>query len=209
MRSDLEKYDLRGAVRSVEIVSLHSEEESGERVEKPFHTQRMAFNTQGHLTESSSFSPDGASFRMAYTYDAEGRLSETNYYDTGNVLSSRTLYRYDGQGRLERETNYNADGAEVDSKTFSYDAEGRKTEELVLHRASLEPEATQDYDTGGEQVEGVSCETHRRRRRRHGQCLQRTRRACDRDFLRRARQCSGTAFLRRARKASGTRRVYI
>ena len=159
MRSDLEKYDLRGAVRSVEIVSLRSEEESGERVEKPFHTQRMAFNTQGHLTESISFSPDGASFRMAYTYDAEGRLSETNYYDTGNVLSSRTLYRYDGQGRLERETNYNADGAEVDSKTFSYDAEGRKTEELVLHRASLEPEATQDYDTGGEQVEGVSCET--------------------------------------------------
>jgi YD repeat-containing protein len=162
MRSDLEKYDLSGAVRSVEIVSLRYEEESGEHVEKPFHTQRMAFNTQGHLTESSSFSPDGASFRMAYTYDAESRLSETNYYDTGGVLSSRTLYRYDGQGRLEREINYNADGAEADSKTFSYDAEGRKIEKLVLHRVSLEHEAAQVCDTGGSQGEGASCETQGR-----------------------------------------------
>jgi len=158
MRSDLEKYDLRGAVRSVEIVSARFEEEGVERVEKPFYTQRIAFDTQGRTTESVSFNPDGAPFRMAYTYDGEGRLSETNYYDAGNVLTSRTLYRYDAQGRLAAETNYNADGAEVDSKTFSYDAEGRKIEELVLHRAPFEHEAAQVCDTGDSQGEGASCE---------------------------------------------------
>lgn len=100
--------------------------------------------------------------RIEYAHLPDG-LPETqlNYYAEG--LESRIAFRYDAQGRLDAKTVSGADGAERFRDLFSYDGQGRVVEEarwkgsvqVFLHRKTYAVDGSLATDTLLE-VEGAA-----------------------------------------------------
>src|SRR5262245_19432497 len=82
VKTDLQKDNLIGSVRTVQIETTHVSKSSGQWAEGP------------------------RELSATITYDAKGNKTEV----VGTVFSGKTLYTYNAQGDLIEEVSYNSDG---------------------------------------------------------------------------------------------------
>lgn len=93
------------------------------------------FNSDKQLKEERSFNNDNLIGVSKYSYDAQGNVTESNYYKMPeNKLSGRYLYTVNSEGRILRNAIY--DYSDEDTGKFNfyidheYNANGRCTKQL-------------------------------------------------------------------------------
>lgn len=142
-----------------ELVAVLAYDERGNRREVvPGHTDIVAhfediphgkaiytYDAQGRLTETVIYHPDGTiSNKLLHTYDAQGHRTETTSYSSDGSINGKTAYTYDAQGHLTGEDSSNIFGF----VTYTYDAQGNLIEE-----ASDKSRAVHTYDVQGHRIE--------------------------------------------------------
>ena len=138
MKTDKEKHDLRGAVKSVRVETARFIEQDGQLVEQSWFDQTIAFNAQGNIIEHVHRNPDGSAFRVLNDCSDAGQLLAMKSYDADNNLVHEVIYSYDAQGRLLSEQTVVPDKTTTAHIAYSYDDAGRKTKTQLLDFA---PEA--------------------------------------------------------------------
>ncbi len=136
MKTDKEKHDLRGAVKSVRVETAQFKEQDGQLVEQAWFDQTIAFNAQGNIIEHVHRNPDGSTFRTINNYSDAGQLLAMNSYDADNNLVHEVIYSYDAQGRLLTEQTVVPDKTTTAHIAYSYDDAGRKTKTQLLDFAT-------------------------------------------------------------------------
>ncbi len=138
MKTDKEKHDLRGAVKSVRVETAEFKEQDGQFVEQAWFSRIITFNAQGNIVEYINRNPDGSTFRTVSDYSDAGELLAMKSYDADDKLVHEVIYSYDAQGRLLAEQTVVPDKTATARITYSYDDAGRKTKTQLLDFA---PEA--------------------------------------------------------------------
>jgi YD repeat-containing protein len=141
-KSDGEKYDLKGAVKSVRISSFKAvgnldDIKQGIQLNSFPHSNNLTlFNESGKITEEIYFNlDDSLRFKYVLTYDENERLIRNESFHDDYSERTRTNYKYDEQGKLIEEVHYarilkKTTGLILNhKKTFSYDENGNLIEE--------------------------------------------------------------------------------
>src|SRR6185503_2384470 len=127
MRTDREKYGLRGPVESVLVETAQFEEQAGKVTEKPWFSHTMTFNRDGRLIEQTNRNPDGSKWRTVSDYSDSGKLLVMTNYESSGAQVSEMRYIYDDEDRLIAEQHVNQDGRVTTLTTYAYDIAGGKT----------------------------------------------------------------------------------
>ena len=126
MRTNREKYGLRGPVESVFVETAEFEEQAGQVTEKPWFRHTMTFNRDGWLMEQTNRNPDGSEWRTVSNYSDSGKLLATTNYEPPSGLVSEMRYIYDDEDRLVAEQYVTQDGKVTTPSTYVYDRGGGK-----------------------------------------------------------------------------------
>ena len=106
-------YDSHGNKRSQRIFDLAKDE--GPRMFGPVEkTVRYDYDRKNHLTEISSYNPNGArvwnpalqAHRITYTYNKQGRINNQTVFNQNNTVRTKTRYLYDSLGRVASELTF-------------------------------------------------------------------------------------------------------
>jgi len=132
MRTDREKHELIGPVKSVRVEKARFDDQGGQLTERPLLSQTSTFNQDGCLIEQVNRNPDRSEWRTINDYSDSGKLLKTKSYNPTGTLSSEVRYIYDDEGRLVAEHYITRDGKVTMPTTYAYDNKGRKikTQEL-------------------------------------------------------------------------------
>jgi hypothetical protein len=128
--SDLARWDLRGAVRTLRTQFAEWNPET--RDWSPLKNRFVAtFRADGQLSEVDHHNPDGSVPREVRAYDDAGRLTEDQWW-LNEVLTRRVVHTYDVGGRSASAMTVDADGAKHETERCQYDENGRKTKIVIL-----------------------------------------------------------------------------
>ncbi|HSK70196.1 MAG TPA: hypothetical protein VK892_00770 [Pyrinomonadaceae bacterium] len=128
MKTDKEKQELKGPVKSVQVKSIfYQVQEDGQTIEMPGYSPTMIFNRDGWIIEQIYPNPDGSKWRVVNDYSETGKLITTKSYNNSDVPVSEVKYIYDDKGRLTAEQFQDQDGKITTPTTYIYDNEGRKS----------------------------------------------------------------------------------
>lgn len=74
--------------------------------------------------------------RLAYKYDAQGRVVEVRAFEPDNSLKRTTVYTYDARGNVAEESRKDGYGSTTFKHTYEYDARGNwtKRETRTIHK---------------------------------------------------------------------------
>ena len=126
MKTDKEKQELKGPVKSVQVESTHFEvQEDGQTIEMPGYSPTTIFNPDGWIIEQFHQNPDGSKWRIVYDYSETGKLITTTSYNNSDVPIGEVKYIYDDKGRLTAEQYKDEDGKITTKTTYIYDSEGK------------------------------------------------------------------------------------
>jgi len=109
MKLDRESYEMHGPVRSVRTEGVALVDSlSQERIGNHWIDEELVFDTQGKLIERASADHHiyQEPFRFVYTYDEDGRTTESKGYNEDGVDAGATFYTYDSNGNKTEETYY-------------------------------------------------------------------------------------------------------
>lgn len=101
--TDLEKYRLKGAVRSV-METRYTLGESGD-TNAPgnvIYQKYTAFDEKGYETETTMYREGKAFLVSRYIFGADGKQVEMNEYNADGSLNAQVLYSYDDKGHRTR-----------------------------------------------------------------------------------------------------------
>lgn len=130
--SDLEKWELRGPVKSLE--KSHATWEAAKEAWAERGLVEFAwFRPDGKLSKTEHRNPDGSVHICEWHYDESGRLTDQQS-GMRNGTSMETRYIYDETGRHIRTVVIQADGSAVESEISGYDA-GKKTKTKFLQNS--------------------------------------------------------------------------
>lgn len=132
MKTDVEKHDLHGPVKSVHVETAEFKDVNGHLVEEPRFGHSISFNGAGQMVEQIHRNPDGSIWRTLNDYSEAGNLLATKIYDSSGQLASETIYVYDAEGRIISEQFINKEGHITTPITYVYDGEDRKTKTQIL-----------------------------------------------------------------------------
>jgi hypothetical protein len=122
-KSDLDRLDLRGAVRTVVI-------------KYPQLTTTQEFDREGHLTSLELLPARQAAgaVRYVYRYDENGRITEEEAFEPDGSVASRKLFRYgvDEQGRRSAQVAVTEQGLFAQAEFSFYDRTGLLSEEIMV-----------------------------------------------------------------------------
>jgi hypothetical protein len=122
-KSDLERFDLHGAVRTVVI-------------KYPQLTTTQEFDREGHLTSLELLPARQAvgAVRYVYMYDESGRLTEEESFEPDGSVASRKWFRYgiDDQGRPSAQVAVTEQGRFAQAEFSFYDRRGLLSEEIMV-----------------------------------------------------------------------------
>lgn len=128
MKTDREKHELKGLVKSVHIEKTVFEEQDGQAVERAWFIQTVIFNRGGQAVEEIHCDADGSKlWRIVKDYSDSGKPLASKIYGASDAPGGGTRYVYDEHNRLVAERRINPDGSETGSVTYVYDDEGGKT----------------------------------------------------------------------------------
>jgi hypothetical protein len=94
-------------------------------------TVRYTYNRQNHLTEVSSYNPNGSrvwnpalqAHRITYSYDKHGRIKSQTVFNQNNTVRTRTRYGYDSLGRVAKELMFIAESGVTQVYKYRYQAD--------------------------------------------------------------------------------------
>jgi len=179
-KNDLEKYRLKGKVKSVmEYKYTLGEKEDSAQKGKILYQKYMMFDLDGYETESSLFENGMESLTSKYLFNSDGKQVEMNEYKRGGILNLTVTYKYDNKGfrsaayyswaenqAIEEigdkpDNNFAIDQNDVFTKViYKNEYRGFCTEENYLKAdSSLSFKITAKYDFRGNKME--SCYLHR------------------------------------------------
>jgi YD repeat-containing protein len=122
-KSDLDRFDLQGAVRTV--VTRY-----------PQWTTTHQFDREGRLTalELLPVREAAGAVKYVYRYDENGRLTEEKSYQRDGTLASRKLFRYgaDEHGRTSAQVAVTDQGQFAQAEFSFYDRRGLLAEEIMV-----------------------------------------------------------------------------
>jgi hypothetical protein len=105
--NDLEKYRLKGKVKSVmEYKYTLGEKEDSATKGKIIYQKYMMFDALGYETQSSLFENGNEFLTSVYTFGADNKQIEMNEYKQGGILNLTVTYKYDKKG-FRSEADYN------------------------------------------------------------------------------------------------------
>lgn len=92
MKTDRDKHQLRGPVRSVRIEMAQLEEQDGQQVEQRSFGHSYAFDSNGRLVEYAARNPDGSTWRTVNDYSDAGTCwrRETSILQASPLAASLT-----------------------------------------------------------------------------------------------------------------------
>lgn len=75
---------------------------------------------KGHPIKSVSFEKGRIKSEIVLSYGQDGRLKESQYYQSNGALGQKQLYEYDARGNVSQEAVYAADGTLLGRTTWTY-----------------------------------------------------------------------------------------
>lgn len=197
-----ELFGLVGPVRSIRVETARVSDASGESVEgERVLTHFASFDEMGNTTAQSVFTPDGTprwKLGWGHTYDAEGRMTGTTYFNSRGTLTSRAVFVLDARGRKVEATFYNPGGTVNHIQRFSHDERGRMTRETHLNPDGT-PRLTSFYT-----YDGGRRPTERRTQKPDGTLFQRNVFTYDE----KGRETEWVIYLGDGTPGAGQRRIY-
>src|SRR5687767_6702752 len=132
MKTDREKQEFKGPVKSVQVESTHYEvQEDGQTIEMPGYSPTTIFDRDGWIIEQFHQNPDGSKWRIVNDYSEAGKLITTTSYNNSDAPIGEVKYIYDDKGRLTAEQYKDEDGKITTPTTYIYDSKGKlKIQEL-------------------------------------------------------------------------------
>ena len=121
------------------------------------------YDAEGNWVRSAKYGKNGSLIeesdrRIAYTYDAQGKMIKEEFYGTGDTVLDWTEYEYDADGRLLKKYGYDIehDGAAYWTD-YSY-GDGGRTETGYINPVSGDASVSgkRSYDINGNMTERVS-----------------------------------------------------
>ena len=134
MKTDWEKKELRGAVKTVLAETMTFEEQVNQTIEKWLSTETMFFNEHGWLTEQTTQNANGFESRTVSEYSDSHKLVRTR--KAWDIFVQEVAYIYDCKERLIAEQHI-ANGNVTTPITYSYET-GVKIE---IQELNPDPEA--------------------------------------------------------------------
>src|SRR5215813_2618813 len=147
-KSDREKGDLTGQVRSVRTEQAMFGGRRGHCVQDPSHLVKLTkYDLQGNLLEYSDYNLDGSTHgKVIFGRDPSGNKSEEAYYDSKGRLYRKRFFRPGTDGKLVKEESYGAQGVLV-ARTLPTYGEGEVLAQLdtydgggiLIHSRTFDP----------------------------------------------------------------------
>jgi YD repeat-containing protein len=126
-KTDCQKSDLKGRVKSVTITIYNATEKFGEPVKTGIKEKTnvitIQFDIKGNiipLTNEGNI--------VGYKYDGRGNKIEETTYTSDSTIVNKNVYKYDLKGNIIEEINYNSQGAQTSKETNTYDLNGNLLE---------------------------------------------------------------------------------
>jgi len=135
--SDLEKYGLRGPVRTCVEESTHAGAMTADGTQIPQWTSSYTreFSSEGRLVATRMRNSDGSEFISRKTYDGSGRPLKDEWGNEGGP-TTESVCIYDDRGKLLKITNSSRPDNPV---TFQYDERGRMIRVQVSRPEDYQP----------------------------------------------------------------------
>lgn len=163
IKSDLVLDNLQGEVFSLTEYSYRANESygnllKGERarrytLENDFYKK---YDVNGRKIEEGKYddySDGGLLYKIEYTYDKNGILTEGNYFSTNDEFIRKQTYLYDKTGNLTEKSSINFDGSFAGKVTYVYDELGNIIEENIYNKSNQITKMTYQYDSLRHKIE--------------------------------------------------------
>lgn len=128
---DASHWKLRGRVRTLRSEIAEWDAATQDWKQASFF-QLVTFDRDGRVVQLDQRGAEGSVFRTTCSYDADGRVRETEAGTAGAHLVHCVVYTYDDTGRPLRVTETGEDGIERVTHTSTFDERGRRTTTHVL-----------------------------------------------------------------------------
>lgn len=153
--NSLSEANIKGKVKTLTTYQYDASEKFGQaQKEKLRFTTTNFYNEEGNLTEQNlSYLPSGEiTQKRIYEYDEQGNALVKDYNKDGKHQYTYK-YIYDKNGKLIESNNFDSDGKRTDKRVTQYDTEGNKI--ITLHydeNDSIEWKWTYTYENNGKKV---------------------------------------------------------
>lgn len=156
IRTDLERQDLKGKVKSIKSVAYRAIEKFG-KIQKGNENSIFfyTFNKDGNFIECISNEKENNS-RQTFIYNDQGNIIEQKEYDFKGNLKSQTTYSYDRKGNKIEENSF--EGYQFRRSIYKYDNKCREVETLITIsikgiNGSIELRKIKEYNNEGNIIE--------------------------------------------------------
>lgn len=159
---DLQKYELKGNVKSIEYATYKAVEESGRIVagkELSYEgTKKILFDKKGNVTEIATSEPLPNRFlntKTTYIYEGDKLVREDyeEYYTDHRPKDKRMsyIYEYDNKGHKSKKKIILPNGSTRDEIIYKYNSKGQliRTEENIAGEYLVFSEKNYQYDEKG------------------------------------------------------------
>lgn len=123
--------DLYGNVKSVTVNVFGLKQKFDEEIygDKVYHNVFYFDSSTGNVTEAIYYDDGKINRRSTYSYDSNGKVLESKFYDENEELCYMWIHAYDSEGNLVEKCHRFPDGS-LDSKfIYAYDSNGNLIEE--------------------------------------------------------------------------------
>ena len=157
IKNDLSELSLKGKVKTLTEIEYKISPNIGKIKEGDMiYKYVFSFNENGNLTETNFYDPEGnLDGKCAYAYDNnKGNKKEMTTYNPDGTADERCVYKYDVKGNMLQQIWYNPDGS-VDKKySYKYDDNGNQVamNKYDFHDSLLCKDSYK-YDNKGEKIE--------------------------------------------------------
>jgi hypothetical protein len=146
-------YQVSGPVKTARLEAVKVADVNGQSVEGPRRlVELLTFDKKGKFSEQTVKNPDDSiKFKFAWksTYNAEGRLTQREFYNANGVRTCRSIYDHDAKALLIKATFYCPGKIINHQESFFYDSEGNKVRENYTNAdGTVRSSTTFVYDGG-------------------------------------------------------------
>jgi len=151
-KTDIQKLNLNGPVKSIRESSYPAREVKGEvQMGEMEYFYINSFDKRGNKTEDIQFTPSGSQMKKyMYQYDTTGKRTTRLQYDSASSLVRKITYTYNAQGQCTEDNSFNPDNRLEKKYTYTYDRKGNCVEDKSFNpEGVMQKKVTYLYDSDG------------------------------------------------------------
>jgi hypothetical protein len=130
-------YQVSGPVKTARLEMAQVTDVDGQPIEGPRRlVELLTFDEKGKFTEQTIKNPDGSiksKFGWKSTYDAQGRITRTQFYPANGVQSCVAVYAHEENARQSKATFYCPDKVINHQEFYFYDNDGNKVRQDITN----------------------------------------------------------------------------